>query len=167
MTAMGFNVGDPVVYPAQGGGYVREIAEREVMGERNTYYVIELLRKPGTIMVPVEKAEALGLRAPLAGADQEALIAALGEARDLADGWPARQREIGRALSESDPLELARMLASLHRRHQQRPLSGTEHQQYRELVGILSEELALAAGGDLEAAEAILNEYLHALADEA
>lgn len=167
MAAMGFNVGDPVVYPAQGGGYIREIAEREVMGERNTYYVIELLRKPGTIMVPVEKAEALGLRPPLAGADQEALIAALGEARDLASGWPARQREIGRALSESDPLELARMLASLHRRHQTRPLSGTEHQQYRELVGILSEELALAGLGDLRAAEAFLTEQLDALADEA
>jgi len=167
MTAMGFNVGDPVVYPAQGGGYVREIAEREVMGERNTYYVIELLRKPGTIMVPVERAEQLGLRAPLAGADREALIRALGEARDLASGWPARQREIGRALSESDPLELARMLASLHRRHQQRPLSGTEHQQYRELIGVLSEELALAQGGDLDAAEAFLTEQLDAFADEA
>lgn len=167
MAAMGFNVGDPVVYPAQGGGYIREIAEREVMGERNIYYVIELLRKPGTIMVPVEKAERLGLRPPLAGADRDALVRALGEARDLASGWPARQREIGRALSESDPLELARMLASLHRRHQLRPLSGTEHQQYRELVGILSEELALAENGDLQAAEAYLTERLNALADEA
>jgi len=62
MTAMGFKVGDPVVYPAQGGGYIREIAEREVMGVVNTYYVIELIRKPGTIMVPVPPSWACGRR---------------------------------------------------------------------------------------------------------
>jgi len=156
MTAMGFNVGDPVIYPAQGGGYIREIAEREVMGERNTYYVIELIRRPGTIMVPVTKAEKLGLRPPLDDEAREALMAALGEARELATGWPARQREIGRALSESEPMELARMLASLHKRHLNRPLAGTEHQQYRELIGILSEELALAEGITLAEAEALL-----------
>lgn len=166
MTAMGFKVGDPVVYPAQGGGYIREIAEREVMGEVNTYYVIELIRKPGTIMVPVEKATELGLRPPLRGQDREDLLRALGEARDLASGWPARQREIGRALSESDPLELARMLASMHKRHLNRPLSGTEHQQYRELIGILSEELALAGGGDLQEAEDLLLSKLDEYADQ-
>ncbi len=166
MTAMGFNVGDPVIYPAQGGGYIREIAEREVMGERNTYYVIELIRKPGTIMVPVTKAEQLGLRPPLGGGEREALLAALGEARELASGWPARQREIGRALSESEPMELARMLASLHKRHLNRPLAGTEHQQYRELIGILSEELALATGSDLAEAEALLMSKLDEYADQ-
>ncbi len=157
---MSFQVGDPVVYPAQGGGYIREIAERQVMGESNTYYVIELLRKPGTIMVPVEKAAELGLRPPLSGARREELLAALGESRDLASGWPARQREITRTLSESEPLDLARMLASLHKRGLAKPLSGTEHQQYRELIGILSVELALAADGDLSAAEALIVERL-------
>jgi CarD family transcriptional regulator len=166
MTAMGFNVGDPVIYPDQGGGYIREIAERQVMGEANTYYVVELIRKPGTIMVPVEKAEELGLRPPLAGSALEALLAALSEARELAGGWPARQREIGRALSESDPLELARMLASMHKRHLNKPLSGTEHQQYRELIGILSEELALSTGGGLDEAEKTLLKRLNDLADQ-
>ncbi|WP_457638453.1 CarD family transcriptional regulator [Oceanithermus sp.] len=163
---MGFKVGDPVVYPAQGGGYIREIAERKVMGEVNTYYVIELIRKPGTIMVPVEKATELGLRPPLRGQELEELLRALGEARDLASGWPARQREIGRALSESDPLELARMLASMHKRHLNRPLSGTEHQQYRELIGILSEELALAGSGDLREAEDLLLSKLDEYANQ-
>jgi len=156
MAAMDFKVGDPVIYPAQGGGYIREIAEREVMGTVGTYYVIELIRKPGTIMVPVEKAAELGLRSPLQGKERENLLKALGESRELASGWPARQREIGRALTESNPLDLARMLASLHKRHLSRPLSGTEHQQYRELIGVLSEELALADAGDLVEAEKLL-----------
>jgi len=56
------------------------------------------------------------------------------------------------------------MLASLHKRHLSRPLSGTEHQQYRELVGIL--KLALAGDGDLQEAENLLLSKLDEYADQ-
>ena len=56
-----FKVGDKIVYPMHGAGTIDSIEEKEILGEKQQYYVINM---PGEvkIMVPTAKAQSMGVR---------------------------------------------------------------------------------------------------------
>ena len=56
-----YNVGDKVVYPMHGAGIVDSIEEKEVLGEKQSYYILKM---PGEVkvMVPTQTAEQHGIR---------------------------------------------------------------------------------------------------------
>ena len=56
-----FNVGDKVVYPMHGAGTIEGIEEKDILGEKQSYYIIKM---PGEVkvMVPTAKAEGIGVR---------------------------------------------------------------------------------------------------------
>ena len=56
-----FNVGDKIVYPMHGAGTIDAIEEKDILGERQAYYIIKM---PGEVkvMVPTAKAEQIGVR---------------------------------------------------------------------------------------------------------
>ena len=56
-----FNVGDKVVYPMHGAGVIQDIEEKNILGEKTSYYIIKM---PGEVkvMVPTSKAEEVGMR---------------------------------------------------------------------------------------------------------
>ena len=56
-----YNVGDEVVYPMHGAGRIVAIEEREVMEEKQSYYILEM---PGEVKVkiPTATAEEHGIR---------------------------------------------------------------------------------------------------------
>jgi len=56
-------VGDKAVYPAQGVAEVIRIEEKEIAGRLQRFYVLKILDTDMRIMVPVEKAQDVGLRA--------------------------------------------------------------------------------------------------------
>ena len=58
-----FKLNQKVVYPLQGVGEVTEIEERVFKNKDTLYYIIYLGVSDMTVMVPVDKAEGLGIRA--------------------------------------------------------------------------------------------------------
>ena len=56
-----FNIGDKIVYPMHGAGTIDSIEEKDILGEKESYYI---LRMPGEVkvMVPIAKAEQVGVR---------------------------------------------------------------------------------------------------------
>ena len=56
-----FNVGDKIVYPMHGAGTIISIEEKNILGETESYYTLEM---PGSVkvMVPTSKAEDIGVR---------------------------------------------------------------------------------------------------------
>ena len=56
-------VGDKAVYPAQGVAEVIGIDNKEIAGRPQGFYVLKILDTDMRIMVPVEKAQQVGLRA--------------------------------------------------------------------------------------------------------
>ena len=56
-----FNVGDKIVYPMHGAGRIDAIEEKNILGENQSYYILKM---PGEVkvMVPIDKAEQIGVR---------------------------------------------------------------------------------------------------------
>ena len=56
-----FNIGDKIVYPMHGAGTIDSIEEKDVLGEKQSYYILKM---PGEVkvMVPIAKAEQVGVR---------------------------------------------------------------------------------------------------------
>jgi CarD family transcriptional regulator len=57
-----FRVGDLIFYPMHGAGLIEAIEEKEILGERKLYYILNIPLKNVQIMIPVDKAEECGMR---------------------------------------------------------------------------------------------------------
>lgn len=57
-----FEIGDKIVYPLHGVGVVEAIEEKEVLGNNRVYFIVNIPQKNMQILIPVEKAESLGIR---------------------------------------------------------------------------------------------------------
>jgi len=57
-----FEVGDKAVYPAQGVVEVLGIEQKEISGKIHQFYCLQILGSDMKILVPIDKAEQVGLR---------------------------------------------------------------------------------------------------------
>lgn len=57
-----FEIGDKIFYPIHGAGVIEAIEEKEFLGEKHLYYVLNMLLRKLYIMVPVEKMSTLAIR---------------------------------------------------------------------------------------------------------
>ncbi|MGV3465957.1 MAG: CarD family transcriptional regulator [Heyndrickxia sp.] len=57
-----FHVGDSIVYPMQGAGLIEAIEEKEILGEKHRYYMIDMPIKRMQVMVPVDKVQKSRIR---------------------------------------------------------------------------------------------------------
>ena len=57
-----FNIGDKVVYPMHGAGVIESIEEKEILGQKQKYYIMKMPVGDVQVMVPTASAEKVGLR---------------------------------------------------------------------------------------------------------
>ncbi|MCG2821162.1 MAG: CarD family transcriptional regulator, partial [Candidatus Atribacteria bacterium] len=57
-----FKIGDKVSHPSFGVGDIEKIEEKKVLGQKEKYYILKLMVNEMTLMVPINKAEEIGLR---------------------------------------------------------------------------------------------------------
>lgn len=57
-----FQVGDKIFYPMHGGGIVERIEEKEVFGQTQLYYVVNIPHRNMQVMLPFDKTERMGMR---------------------------------------------------------------------------------------------------------
>ena len=57
-----FKVGDKIVYPMHGAGTIESIEEREILGEKQKYYIMKMPVGDIKVMVPTKNAELIGVR---------------------------------------------------------------------------------------------------------
>ena len=71
---MAFKVGDRVVYPHHGAAVIERKEKREMFGEKVEYLVLRVTHGDLTLMVPVEKAEEVGIRPPVSKDEVEDIL---------------------------------------------------------------------------------------------
>ena len=57
-----FKVGDKIVYPMHGAGTIESIEEKEILGEKQKYYIMKMPVGDIKVMVPTKNAELIGVR---------------------------------------------------------------------------------------------------------
>lgn len=148
-----FSIGDMVCYPMHGVGVVEAIQEQTILGETCQYYLLRFIMGRMTAMVPVKKADSVGLRSL---ADRETcgrVIAFLreGDCSRESENWNQRYRENLDKLKGGDILVVADVVKCLMKRDRERGLSAGERKMFLTARQVLIGELCAASGMEEEA----------------
>lgn len=147
-----FSIGDVVCYPMHGVGVVETIQEQTILGETSQYYLLRFFEGRMTALVPVERAEKVGLRTLADKATCEQVVTFLkeGTCSPESDNWNQRYRENLDKLKAGDILVVADVVKCLLMRDRQRGLSTGERKMFLTARQVLIEELAAATGREEE-----------------
>ena len=90
-----FKVGDKAVYPAHGVGVIEDIKAKVISGTKRTFYVLRILEKEMTIMIPTDNAQNVGLREVIDKKDVSKVFRILTDRKVEIDcqTWNRRYRE--------------------------------------------------------------------------
>ena len=152
-----FSIGDTVCYPLHGIGTIEGIEEQDVLGTTTTYYVIRIINTKLTAMLPVNTAEAVGLRRIITSDECEALFEYYRTAdRDIGNSnWNQRYRENMDKLRKGDPHSVIDVMLCLDTRNSIRTLSSGERKMLSTAKNILCTEIAVVLNKPVEEIEAM------------
>ncbi len=158
-----YSAGDFVVYPTHGVGKVLGVEKQEISGISLDLIIIRFDKDRMTLRVPVEKAEASGLRKLSTKKVMDAALATLkGRSRVKRTMWSRRAQEYEAKINSGDPVSIAEVVRDLHRNADQPDQSYSERQMYQAALDRLAREVAAMERIDEQAAADKLEELLRA-----
>ncbi len=145
-----FKVGDMAVYPAQGVGVIEAIENREVMGNRQLFYVMKIMGNGMKIMIPMSGADAVGLREVI---DREEIpkIYEILRNKDVTidkQTWNKRYREYLEKIKTGSVFEIARVLRDLLILKTDKNLSFGERKMMDTAKSLLIKEISVASNAE-------------------
>jgi len=157
-----FEVGDKVVHPSHGAGIIAGIEKPASLEGFGRYYVINLASGERRVMVPVERADSLGLRRAIDKRIVPKVYAALSSQPDeLPNNFTQRQTGLTNELKSGDVLRVAEMVRNLFWRSQRKRLSASDQELYLRAKEMLAGELALTQGVEVSEAVSRIESELH------
>lgn len=154
-----FNVGDKVVYPMHGAGIIEAIEEREILGQRQRYYIMRLPIGDMKVMIPTNNVEGVGLREVINRDEVEKVLEVLKAQRSkMSTNWNRRYRANLEKIKSGDIYEVAEVVRNLTLRDKEKGLSTGERKMLENARQILISELVLAQGIDEQKARQLLDE---------
>lgn len=142
---LGFQVEQKVVYPSQGVGIVLSIEEKEFKNEKILYYVIYLEVSDMTIMVPVDKAEGLGIRAIVSEEEAYKALELISEDYEpIPSDWKLRYQMNLDLLKKGSVLDIAAIVRSLYHRSKVKELPILERKLYDSALKLLEDEVSFS-----------------------
>ena len=138
-----FNVGDKIVYPMHGAGRIDAIEEKNILGENQSYYILKM---PGEVkvMVPIDKAEQIGVRNIIDKEEAGKVMAVLEENETaMSDKWNKRYRDNMDKMKSGDIYEVADVVRNLSFKQKEKGLSTGEKKMLNNAKQILVSELVL------------------------
>ncbi len=156
-----FKIGDKVVYPMHGAGVIESIEEKEILGERQQYYVLRLPIGNMKVMVPTASGESIGLRQVISQDEvQEVLHILKGVSTQMPGNWNRRYRANLEKIKSGNIYEVAEVVRNLARREREKGLSSGEKRMLESARQILISELVLATEIEEDETRSMLEEML-------
>ncbi|MBR5520185.1 MAG: CarD family transcriptional regulator [Clostridia bacterium] len=148
-----YAVGDKIAHPKHGAGVIQEIVERDGMNGKSEFYVFRMPVGSMVVSIPVESAEAIGVRPVVDAPTADRLLADLQlPAEEQESNWSKRFKENLERIKCGDPFVVTDIVRSLSFRDRQKALSMGERKMLHSAVQMLASEIALAK--DIPYAEA-------------
>ncbi|NMB45374.1 MAG: CarD family transcriptional regulator [Firmicutes bacterium] len=156
-----FNIGDKVVYPMHGAGVIEAIEEKEVLGQKQKYYIMKLPIGEMKVMVPMDNVEEVGLREIIDRDGVPKVVEVLkGKKSKMSSNWNRRYRANMEKIRTGDIFEVAEVVRNLAIRDAEKGLSTGEKKMLDNAKQILISELVLAQDATEEQIEDLLGECL-------
>lgn len=156
-----FNVGDKIVYPMHGAGIIESIEEREILGEKQRYYVIKMPVGDIKVMIPTTNAKDVGIREIVDKEKAQQVIGTLeGQRVYINTNWNKRYRENLEKIKSGNIFEVADVVRNLYYRDKEKGLSTGEKKMLNNAKQILVSELVLANEMEQNEVEKVINEKL-------
>ena len=141
-----FQVGEKAVYPAQGVAEVVGIDEREIAGRSQRFYVLRILDTDMKIMVPVQKADQVGLRNVVGETEIREVYDILRDKDIHVDKqtWNRRYRGFMEKIKTGSLYEVAEVFRDLYRLKSAKTLSFGERRMLDTAKTLIVKELSVA-----------------------
>lgn len=140
-----YSVGDKVLYPTHGAGVIDSIEEKTLLGEKKSYYTMRMPVGDMKVMVPLESADAAGLRRVVSKSEAENVIKKLATDETCENSsWNRRFRENSEKIRSGNIYLVASVVRSLTIRERERGLSTGEKKMLSDSRQILISELVLS-----------------------
>jgi CarD family transcriptional regulator len=145
-----FIIGDKAVYPSQGVAEIIGIEKKEIFGKIQRFYVLRALDSGLRILVPVDKAEQVGLRR-VAGKDEIQEVLEILRDKEIhidRQTWNRRYRGFMEKIKSGSLFEVAEVFRDLYRLKGLKPLSFGERRMLDTAKGLIVQELSVARASD-------------------
>jgi len=140
-----YKKGQEVVYPLQGVGHINSIEERIFRDTRMLYYIIYVKVSDMTIMVPVQRADELGIR-PIVDRREanKALKLISQEYEPVPTDWKIRYQMNLDLLKKGSVLDIATVVRTLYHRSKIKELPILERKLYDNALNLLVDEISFS-----------------------
>ena len=146
-----------VVYPIQGVGQVISIEEKEFNKKNILYYVIYLEVSDMTVMVPVDKAEELGIRAIVSKKESKKALELISEDYEpVPADWKLRYQMNLDLLKQGSVMDIATVVRTLYHRSKIKELPILERKLFDSALKLLTDEVSFSLGMTKDAVEELI-----------
>ncbi len=155
-----FNIGDKIVYPMHGAGTIKDIEEKNILGKTEPYYILEM---PGEVkvMVPINKAESIGVRNIIDKEKADKVFSILGhDSTEMSMNWNKRYRDNMDKMKSGDIYEVADVVRNLSFKQKEKGLSTGEKKMLVNAKQILISELVLAEHSSKDEVEDLIEDTI-------
>ena len=156
-----YNVGDKVVYPMHGAGVIDSIEEKEILGEKQSYYILKM---PGEVkvMVPISTAEQHGIRNVIDKGEAEKVMNVLEQDEtEMEKNWNKRYRDNMDKMKSGNIYEIADVVRNLSFKQKEKGLSTGEKKMLHNAKQILVSELVLAEHANQDEVEELVDNKIN------
>ena len=156
-----FNIGDKIVYPMHGAGTIDAIEQKDILGEKQDYYIIKM---PGEVkvMVPTSKAQEIGVRNVINKDEAGKVLQVLSaDETEMSQNWNKRYKENMEKMKSGSIYEVADVVRNLSYKQKEKGLSTGEKKMLNNAKQILVSELVLAEHASQEEVEQLVENKIN------
>jgi CarD family transcriptional regulator len=156
-----YSVGDRIVYPMHGAGVIESIEEKEILGSKQSYYVVRIPVGDMKVMIPTKNVKGIGIRDVISEQDADRVFSVFGTgSNNSTSNWNKRYRENMVKIKSGNIYEVADVVRSLMLREKDKGLSTGERKMLNSAKQILVSELVLAKNMNALEIENIIGKFL-------
>ena len=160
---MQFSVGDAVVHPHHGPGWITGMERRELLDGKKLYYEIEIPMQELSLCVPRKAMQDMGVRPAMSRGRLPRVLAKLEDEPCILPGdYKIRQEEVWEQLRTGQVMLLAEVVRDLSWHEEREHLTKKDTEYLARAKERLVAELALVSGSEAQDMEKRINDVLAA-----
>ena len=157
-----FKVGESLVYPTQGLAVVEAIETKEIMGSPQKFYVLRMINRNMSVLVPTDNAEKIGLRTIIVKAEVDKVLEVLSSdpVEHKSSYWHHRYNDNYQKLKSGCIFQTAEVIRDLNSLRERKKLAVKETRMIDNAKQLLVNEIAYARKIEVEEAQALVDSSL-------